>query len=101
MFNGRMTQHSVMKPVIAVDEYGNKVVRYYEPYADISAFIAMATHNQYSANAMQLQNITHTALTSARGLAKGMRIDDRYTVEFVNEAGHQTVLYLKELDDGV
>lgn len=100
MFNGRMTQHSVMKPVITVNEYGDKVISYVS-CADISAFIAMATYNQYSANATQLQNITHTALTSARGLAKGMRIDDRYTVEFVNEAGRQTVLYLKELDDGV
>jgi hypothetical protein len=63
----------------------------------ISMFISYKQYNNYTANDVRLQEITHVGITADKTLEKGMVIDNQYTVEFINNDGKDSIVFLKQV----
>ncbi len=98
MFNSQQNQHDVYTFTTILNDY-NEEVKTPSFYKSVSMFISLLQHNQYTANDLRLLNCNYLALTSDRTLSKGMVIDSRYTIEFINDYGKEVILYLKEVTE--
>lgn len=96
MFENKKSKHDVFVIDFTRDEYNQKIP---SPifYKAVAMLIGVMQHNQYTSNDTRLLEVTHTAITEDRTIQKGMVIDDKYIVEFANNQGKQSLLYLKEM----
>lgn len=96
MFNSMKSKHDVYTFSIVTNDY-NEEIKTPVFYKSVDLFISLATHNPYTANNTQLIECQCVAITDDSTLAKGMIIDNKYSIEFINAYGNETYLYLKEV----
>lgn len=97
MFQSKKKKYDIYQMQETEDEYGQTILT---PvfFKTVEMFISLAQFNAYTANDFRLQEVTHTAITNDRQLKKGMLIEKKYRIEFVNDAGPDVLLYLKEVE---
>jgi len=98
MFNSQKKQYNVFTFTSVKNDY-NEEIKTPILYKTIDIFISLLQHNQYTANNVNLMNCTYLGLTTDRTLLKSMVIENRYIIEFINDYGNETILYLKEVSE--
>lgn len=99
-FNNKMIKVKVEKPVITINELGEKVITY-----QFLRYIQMALANNaistIQGNDMNIINVEYLGLTSDRYIQKGQRIDEKYIVSYVEVNRIYSILHLVEIgNDG-
>lgn len=96
MFNGKMQPFKVFKNTIATNEYGEEIKTpiYYKT---IDMFISFNVHNPYIVSNLDLTKASYKAVTLDKTLEKGMTIENKYIIEFVNNDGRYSVIFLNEV----
>lgn len=96
MFNSQQKKYDVYTYSITTNEWGEKIK---SPilFKSVLMFISLRTYNNFTSNDVRLQEVTHIGITSDKTIEKGMMIDNRYSVEFVNNDGRESILFLKEV----
>ena len=99
MFNSLTQTYSRKIPSKTTDAYGQEIITYTKT-ADVNMFISLIAHNDYLQNNMMIKQATHTAVTFD-SVAAGDLIDDKYEVTYVNQAGPENLVYLKEIENAI
>lgn len=97
MFNQQKKEFNVYRVGEKTNEW-NENVKEWSLFCTATVFISLATHNPYNANDLNLMEATHIGITDNRKIKKGMLIDKKYRVIFVNDACREVILYLQEVD---
>lgn len=97
MFNQQKELMNVYQAHSKANEW-NENIKEWSLFCTAAIFISLATHNQYNANDLRLMEATHIGITDNRKIKKGMLIDKKYRVNFVNDACREVILYLQEVD---
>ena len=95
MFESKKRKYPLYRLDKTLDEYRQEADAPVE-IGSIRAFIAPKTHAPYNANDLRMQEVTHIGLTRDKGAERGMLVGG-YLVEFVDDGGVETILYLKEV----
>lgn len=98
MFNSQKKPFDVFKCTYQKNDY-NEEISTFVFYKRVEMFISLLQHNQFTANNVILMKCNYIALTDDKTLEKGMVIDNRYTIEFINSFGREIILYLKEVTE--
>ena len=98
MFNAMKQPYQVFDFVETKNEY-NETILEKKPYKVCDIFISYNSYQNSNSNDIRLQNVTYTGITEDRTLKKGMMIEDRWSIEYINPAGNECILYLKEVVD--
>jgi len=96
MFNSQMKKVNVYTISVTKNEYEENI-KSSVFLKTISMFISYKQYNNYTANDVRLQEITHVGITADKTLEKGMVIDNQYTVEFINNDGKDSIVFLKQV----
>ena len=96
MFNSLKKEYSRLEKVVQEDAYNQKIPSY-APAEDVLMVISLITNEDYTQNDMRIKQATHTALTQDN-VEIGDIIGDQYEVTFVNTAGRENLVFLKEME---
>ena len=99
MFNSKKKSYT-RKVRIDIDTSNdfNEPIEEYAAAANINMFISLSNEITLSSQDMRIQQCSHIGLTNDVILA-GDIIDDKYEVQFVNKAGREKIVYMKELEN--
>lgn len=92
-----MKTYPLKQPIIVTNDYGEKVATY-SALDNIDIFISLSSHEVYGSADMRVQECSHIGLTKDKRIKKGMVIDDRFEVSFVNGITSQEMIlvYMRE-----
>lgn len=99
MFNSKMKTYSLHKKATTTNKYNEETNLPLEFVANIDMFISLSSQEIYSVADMRIGQSSHIGLTKYDGLKKGMIIGKQYEVLFVNGAGSEKIVFLKELEN--
>jgi len=96
MFNSQMKKVDVYTISATKNEYEEEIK---SPVflKTILMFISLKTYNNYTSNDIKLQEVSHVGITTNKTLEKGMVINNQYTIEFINNDGRDSIVYLKQV----
>lgn len=97
MFNSKKQSYQRKTRTITENDYGEKV----ETYANAPntfMFISLSNEITYNNADMRIQQCSHIGITNDV-LTIGDIIDDKYEVLFINNAGREKIVYLKEREN--
>lgn len=78
------------------NDYGEEVVSYV-PASNIEMFISLQSHNEVITNDVGVTQCTHVGITSDT-VTIGDRINGKWEVIFINKAGREDIVYMKEIN---
>ena len=97
MFNSKKKFYSRESKVVYKNAYNEKIEEYV-PAADVLMFISLSNESVIQSNDMRIQQCSHIGLTSYV-LNVGDRIDGKYEVQFINNAGREKIVFMKEIEN--
>ena len=98
MFNSKAKFYSRKIKSVNTDEYGEPIVTYTAASpTHIKMFISLSNEITTSSQDMRIQQCSHIGLTKAT-VTVGDLIDDKYEVQFINNAGREKIVYMKEIE---
>lgn len=97
MFNSKKQTYTVKRLSTTTNDYGEQLESYSQA-ANILMFISLSNEITQSSQDMRIQQCSHIGLTQD-SVSLGDVIDDKYTVEFINNAGREKIVYLKEFEN--
>ena len=97
MFNSKKQSYSRKIRSITTNEY-NEQIESYTTADNIKMFISLSTESETNSNDMRIQECTHVGLTKDI-VTKGDLIADKYKVTFVNGAGAENIVYMREIEN--
>ena len=96
MFNSKKQVYSRKTPTTAVNDYGEKITTFASSGTTLM-FISLSNEEMLQSNDMRIQQCSHIGLTKDT-LTVGEIIDDKYEVQFINGAGRENIIYMKEIE---
>lgn len=94
MFNSEKRRYSRKVTVLTKDAYNQDIPKYLDQ-PDIEMFVSLIEQDQLVQNDMRIQQSTHIGLTHDAVLT-GDIIGDRYEVTYVNNAGRESVVFMRD-----
>lgn len=99
MFQPQMKNHDVFVSVVTENEYHEKV-KTYEKDRTIKLAFCVDNLATYQANDQDVINVRYAGITRDRKIKKGDRIDNIYSVDYVEVYRLYTIVHLTEIDNG-
>ena len=96
MFNGKKQKYTREILTETINEYGESISTYTSTDS-INMFVSLQSENFSESNNMRIQQCTHIGLTED-SVEVGDLIGSKYTVTFINNAGREKIVYMKELE---
>lgn len=96
MFNSQKKMYNVFTYSTSKNEW-NEDIKSPVFCKYITMFISLKSYNDFTSNDIRLQEVTHIGITEDKTLQKGMIIGDKYTIEFINNDGRESIVYLKQV----
>ena len=97
MFNSKKQSFQrKTKSISTNNDYGEKIETY-TTASNILMFISLSNEMTQSSQDMRIQQCSHIGLTKDT-VTIGDLIDDKYEVTFINNAGREKIVYLKEIE---
>lgn len=97
MFNSKKEKYPRKTRVVTKNEY-NESIETYAAAADVNMFISLSNESVMKSNDMRIQQCSHIGLADNEVLV-GDVIDDKYEVQFINDAGRETIVFMKEIEN--
>ena len=97
MFNSKKQKYPRKTRVVTKNEY-NESIEGYAAAADVNMFISLSNEITMSSQDMRIQQCSHIGLTEDEVLV-GDLIDDKYEVSFINNAGREKIVFMKEIEN--
>lgn len=97
MFNSKKKSYSRKIRTKTSNEY-NEPIEVYAAAANIRMFISLSNEITMSSQDMRIQQCSHIGLTEDEVLV-GDLIDDKYEVSFINNAGREKIVFMKEIEN--
>ena len=97
MFNSKKKSCTRKTRTITTNDYGESVETY-STAANILMFISLSNEITYNNADMRIQQCSHIGITNDT-LTVGDIIDNKYEVLFINNAGREKIVYLKEREN--
>ena len=97
MFNSKKQIYSRKTKIITSNIY-NEQIETYTPTENILMFISLSNESVMESNDMRIQQCSHIGLTNDY-LQVGDLIDDKYEVLFINKAGREDIVFMKEREN--
>lgn len=98
MFNSKKKSYTRKTvTVLTNNDYGEKIEAY-TTASNIFMFISLSNEITQSSQDMRIQQCSHIGLTQDT-VTIGDLIDDKYEVTFINNAGREKIVYLKEREN--
>ena len=94
MFNSKKQVYSRKTPTTAVNDYGEKITTFASS-GTVLMFISLSNEEMLQSADMRIQQCSHIGITKDT-LSIGDVIDDKYEVQFINSAGRENIIYMKE-----
>ena len=76
----------------------NETIESYAAAADIHMFISLSNESVLKSNDMRIQQCSHIGLTHDT-VSVGDVIDDKFEVQFINNAGKEKIVFMKEIEN--
>lgn len=97
MFNSKKNTYSRQSLVKTTNIYGEDVESY-TAAANVHMFISLSNESVLQSNDMRIQQCSHIGLT-LDSVSVGDLIDDKYEVQFINNAGREKIVFMKEIEN--
>ena len=97
MFNSKKKTYTRKVKSITTNSY-NETIEGYAAAAEIQMFISLSNESVLQSNDMRIQQCSHIGLTTDT-VTIGDLIDDKYEVQFINNAGREKIVYMKEIEN--
>lgn len=97
MFNSKKQKYPRKSKVVTKNEY-NESIEGYAAAANVNMFISLSNESVMQSNDMRIQQCSHIGLTKNEVLV-GDLIDDKYEVQFINNAGKEKIVFMKEIEN--
>ena len=97
MFNSKKQMYTRKTRTTSTNPY-NETIEGYNVAADGYMFISLSNESVIKSNDMRIQQCSHIALTNDQVL-EGDLIDEKYQVQFVNRAGRENIVFMKEYEN--
>ena len=98
MFNCKKKSYTRKTKTVSTDNPYNEKVETYIPSTHILMFISLSNEMTLSSQDMRIQQCSHIGLTKDE-ILEGDLIDDKYEVQFVNNAGREKIVFMKEIEN--
>jgi len=98
MFNSKKKSYT-RKVRIDIDTSNdfNEPIEEYATAANVNMFISLSNEITFSSQDMRIQQCSHIGLTLDEVLV-GDIIGEKYEVQFVNKAGRENIVFMKEIE---
>lgn len=97
MFNSKKRAYTRKVKSITTNAY-NETIEGYAAAADVYMFISLSNESVLQSNDMRIQQCSHIGLTKDT-VAVGDLIDDKYEIQFINNAGKEKIVFMKEIEN--
>ena len=97
MFNSKKKTYTRKAKTITTNAYNEKIENY-AAAAEIHMFISLSNESVIQSNDMRIQQCSHIGLTRGT-VTVGDLIDDKFEVQFINNAGKEKIIYMKEIEN--
>ena len=97
MFNSKKRTYTRQVRTITTNAYNEKIEGY-AAAANIHMFISLSNESVLQSNDMRIQQCSHIGLTKDT-VAIGDLIDDKYEIKFINNAGKEKIVFMKEIEN--
>lgn len=97
MFNCKKKSYTRKTLSVSTDNPYNEPVESYTTASNIIMFISLSNEITMSNQDMRIQQCSHIGLTHDE-VEVGDEIGGKYLVQFVNNAGREKIVYLKEIE---
>lgn len=97
MFEAKKKTYSRQSLVKTTNMYGEDIESY-TAAADIHMFLSLSNESVLQSNDMRIQQCSHIGLTKD-AIEVGDLIDEKYEVQFVNNAGREKIVFMKEIEN--
>ena len=97
MFNSKKKTYSRKVRTTYTNPY-NETIEEYAAAADIYMFISLSNESVLQSNDMRIQQCSHIGLTTDT-VSVGDLIDDKYEIQFINNAGREKIVFMKEIEN--
>lgn len=97
MFNSKKRTYTRKVKSITTNSY-NETIEAYTAAADVNMFISLSNESVLQSNDMRIQQCSHIGLTKDT-VAIGDVIDDKYEITFINNAGKEKIVFMKEIEN--
>lgn len=97
MYEALKKNYSHKKLTITTDDYGEEV-KSYIVQGSVSMFISLSNEAVVQSSGFDLTQCSHVGLTNSTALSKGDIVADKYEVQFVNQAGAENIIMMKEVE---
>ena len=98
MFNCKKKTYTRKTKTVSTDNPYKEKIETYTPSADIVMFVSLSNETTMSNQDMRIQQCSHIGLTKDSVLV-GDLIDDKYEVQFINNAGREKIVFMKEIEN--
>lgn len=98
MFNCKKQSYTRKTRNVSTDNPYNEQVETYIPSNTILMFISLSNEMTLASNDMRIQQCSHIGLTKD-DVEVGDLIDDKYEVQFINNAGREKIVFMKEIEN--
>lgn len=95
MFNSKKKVCTRKTKTETTNQYNEKVEGY-TPAASVLMFISLSNESMLKSNDMRIQQCSHIGLTTDTVLV-GDLINDKLEVQFINNAGKEKIVFMKEI----
>lgn len=94
MFNSKKQSYQRKTKSVSTNDFGETLATY-ATAPNVVMFISLSNEITQSSQDMRIQQCSHIGLTQDT-VSLGDIIDDKYEVLFINNAGREKIVYLKE-----
>ena len=97
MYEALMKNNCNNKLTMINNDYGEDVKNYITQ-SSVSMFISLSNEAVVQSSGFDLTQCSHVGLTNSTALSKGDIVADKYEVQFINQAGAENIVIMKEIE---
>lgn len=97
MFNSKKKKYDLYVLSSTTNAYGETVESWAKAKSQITMFISLSNEITTQSADMRIQQCTHIGLTND-SLNIGDRVANKYEVQFINKAGRENIVFMKEIE---
>ena len=98
MFERRKKTYTRKTKSVSTSNTYNEPIETYTAATSVRMFISLSNEMTMVNQDMRIQQCSHIGLTRSE-IGEGDLIDDKYLVQFINKAGREKIVFMKEIEN--
>lgn len=98
MFNSKKRIYTRQSKIQSTNQYNEKIEGY-TAATDVLMYISLSNESLLKSNDMRIQQCSHIGLTKDTVLVGDLIDDGKLEVQFINSAGKEKIVFMKEIEN--